>query len=142
MTFDSIQNLLTWYARRRWLNPPKAPGNHDFLSMGKGTFLRENIEDVWNTYLSITKIINKLSNRNRALLISLFCRKQHKEYLSEKETHEQIAMSFNCSERTIYRIKNTLLADLKQQCEKKGFFGVPRFEKPRYIKGKRGDYEK
>ena len=124
MTFDTIFDLLAWYVRGGWVRGPKSPGNHDWAMLPGGGRV-DNIEEVWLTCFTIRRVIETLSNRDGQVILDLFEEK--------RPDFKGVAQKYNCSTKTISRIRFKVLNRLERAFEEAGLLMVKEPEPPIYM---------
>lgn len=112
MNFDNIYQLLLWFFRKAWLNPPKMPGNHD-LNKIRWTKTANGLEEVWETAQKIRDVMSTLSPKDAELIRLLFTEK----------TTDDIAVERNLTERRVRQIRLRIIEVLQLKCQEIGLLG-------------------
>ena len=119
MTFVNITQLLSWYFRRKWLRPPRMPGNHD-LNKDQSGIVFQNTEKIYTAALKTKSALNRLHGHERAFLEKVF---------SKRDLFE-VAEEMHLSERRIRQKKQIIFTKLQKICQSDGLFGRPHYDIP------------
>lgn len=124
LQFDSVFGALRWYAGHEYRRGPRELGNHSPLAAGAG--MRQlDTEQVWNTYLAISRLIGALAARDSSLIVALF--------QEDGPSMKELGGRFRCSTRTILRIRGRVLARLEHDFGQEGLISR-RYDPPAYLK--------
>lgn len=124
MTFDSIHNLLKWFANREFLRPPRKPGNHDYTSIGGGRQESDPV-DIFATFSVIARVlVEELPRRDYLIVTEL--------YVREGPTYRELGRRLRCSRWTIWRVKGRIIDQLEKRFEEEGLI-TNRYEPPKFM---------
>lgn len=112
MTFDNIHRLLLWYFNRKWLRPPKQPGNHSPFYVDNRNYF-ENPAEVWRTVVSIEAVLKRISPRRVELMRQLFTSLKPSE----------LAKRIGVSERRVRQIRRETVDSIRIKCQEDGLLG-------------------
>ncbi len=107
MTFDDVETLLKWYFEKKWVKPPKQPGNHD-PSYIKGWNGGTSIEKIFKAVTQTRLVLESLSARDYILVFQLFTGMDP----------SAIAAKRGYSERTLRRIRARINKELSEKFTK------------------------
>lgn len=104
MRFESVEQLLKWYFKRKYARGPKPPGNHESVTFG---FKKENTEDTFMTLMRVKYIIEAMSFRERSV-IKQFYTGIHPATIAKRRGYSEKTLR-----RAVARINDDLLRTFK-----------------------------